>query len=260
MRHSLFIFVSLAWLCGPGLPRASAQIQPISDSPSPQAGTPAGAGANSNRAASAQAVDGIAARIEDDILTESEVRELAAFQQLVDGKAKSRNEVIRELADQWIVRGEAALAAFPQPLREDVDRAYDQFVKQFPSPHEFQERCAAVGVSESAVHRILAQQLFLSRFLEYRFRPAAQVDDAQIERFYKEEFAPQLTAKKQAVPPLEDVEDTIREVLVQRAINDRATKWLDETRENLKLDIVDPKYDPQYDPKNDPKSDPGAGA
>lgn len=32
-------------------------------------------------------IDGIAARVEGDIITESEVRELASFQQLVEGKA-----------------------------------------------------------------------------------------------------------------------------------------------------------------------------
>jgi hypothetical protein len=37
------------------------------------------------------------------------------------------------------------------------------------------------------------------------------------------------------------VEDTIREVLVQRAINDRAEKWLDDTRQRLKIDIVSEK-------------------
>jgi hypothetical protein len=40
------------------------------------------------------------------------------------------------------------------------------------------------------------------------------------------------------VPPLDDVDDTIREVLIQRAINDRATKWLDDTRDRLRIDIV----------------------
>ncbi len=183
-------------------------------------------------------MDGIAARIEDDVITESEVRELSAFQELVDGKQKPRDEIIKELADQWIVRGEAALAAFPSPSSADVDRAYQQFVKQFQSEKEFQERCAALGLTEAAVRRILAQQLFLSRFIDYRFRPAAQVDEAEIEKYYHDELTRQLEAKKQPVPPLDDVEDTIREVLVQRAISERAAKWLDDTREQLKIDIV----------------------
>jgi hypothetical protein len=194
--------------------------------------------------AKARVIDGIAARIEDDIITESEVRELSSFQTLVDGKSKSRTEVIQELADQWILRGEANTAKFRTPSKEDVDRSYNEFVKQFPSPEEFQKRCASAGISEASVRRILEQQLYLSRFIDYRFRPAAQIDEKQIETYYNDEFAPQLKQRGDKVPPLEDVEDTIREVLVQRDINDRADKWLDETRTRLNIDIL-PEADPQ---------------
>jgi hypothetical protein len=183
-------------------------------------------------------IDGIAARIEDDIITDSEVNELAAFQQLVEGRSKSREELIRELADQWIVRQEATAVNYGQPSAEDVDRAFQQLVKQFPSPEEFKRRCAALGLSEAAVRRMLMQQLYLSRFLDHRFRPAAQVSQDDIETYYEKEFVPQLKARNATVPPLDEVEDTIREVLIQRVINERAEKWLDDTRERLKIAIL----------------------
>jgi hypothetical protein len=236
MRRLLFFFVLAAAVAALGSNRTFAQTRSASE-PSPLPGG-SSAVSHASNASGEQTVDGIAARIEDDIITDSEVRELSAFQELVDGKQKPRSEIIKELADQWIVRGEAALAAFPSPSSADVDRAYEQFVKQFPSEKEFQERCAALGLTEAAVRRILAQQLFLSRFIDYRFRPAAQVDQAEIETYYHNELAAQLEAKKQPVPPLDEVEDTIREVLIQRAISERAAKWLDDTRQQLKIDIV----------------------
>jgi hypothetical protein len=224
MRRAIFTLGLVASLFGP----ASARTQSKSaKSPDPVVG------------GGTQTVDGIAARIEDNIVTESEVRELAAFQELVDGRAQPRSELIRELADQWIVRGEANAARYPPPSPEDVDSAYAKLVKQFPSPEEFKNRCARVGLTEADIRRILEQQLYLSRFLDYRFRPEAQVDDQQIERYYKEELTPQLKARGQMVPPLDEVEDTIREVLVQRVINTQSKKWLDETRERLQIDIVD---------------------
>jgi hypothetical protein len=183
-------------------------------------------------------IDGVAARVEDDIILESEVRELAAFQKLVDGEAKPRSEIIRLLADQWIVRGEATAAKYQPTSTAEVDSAYQLFVKQFGSLEEFRKRCAAAGITEAAVRRELEQQLYLARFLDYRFHAAAQVDDKQVEKYYDDEFAPQLKARGDPVPALEEVEDTIREVLIQRAITERATKWLDETRERLKIDIV----------------------
>ena len=85
---------------------------------------------------------------------------------------------------------------------------------------------------------MLEEQLYLSRFLDYRFRPAAQVTDAQVETYYRDEFSTQLKERGQQAPPLDSVEDTIREVLIQRAINERATQWLDDTRERLKIEIA----------------------
>ncbi|MGC1637278.1 MAG: hypothetical protein WA744_17625, partial [Candidatus Acidiferrales bacterium] len=62
--------------------------------------------------------------------------------------------------------------------------------------------------------------------------------DEQVEAYYHDEFAPQLKARNQPVPPLDDVDDTIREVLIQRAINERSTKWLDDSRDALRIDVM----------------------
>jgi hypothetical protein len=226
MRRAISIFaVSVALMA---CVARSARAQSCSYSSLPQGSSTGGE----------RIVDGIAARIEDDILTESEVRELSAFQTLVDGKSKSRAEIIQELADQWILRGEAATAKYPMPSTEDVDRSYEEFAKQFSSSEEFQKRLASAGLSEAAVRRMLAQQLYLSRFIDYRFRPAAQIEDKQIQDYYDKEFSPQLKQRGEAVPPLEQVEDTIREVLIQRDINDRSAKWLDEARQRMNIDVI----------------------
>lgn len=232
MRSAIIISVLLARLAAPTAKPAVAQA-PATASP-----------ALPSAADGSVAVDGVAARIEDDVLTESEVHELAAFQELVDGQAKARPDVIRELTDQWIIREEADVAKYPPPTAADVDTAYKHLVAQFASPEEFRNRCVAVGISDAAVRRMLTQQMYLARFLDYRFRPAAQVDDEQIETYYNTEFAPQLRSTGQPVPPLDDVSDTIREVLIQRAINERATQWLDDTRDHLKIDVM-PQEDQQ---------------
>jgi hypothetical protein len=226
MRRIFSILLLSTLLTGLAARCVSAQIQP-SRQPSPSIASPG-----------QQQIDGVAARIEDDIITESEVRELSAFQQLVDGKPKPRAEVLRDLADQWLIRSEASTARYGQPSSPDVDRAYSEFVKQFPSPEIFEQRCADAGLSEAAVRRMIQQQLYLSRFIDYRFRPAAQVTDQQVADYYRDDFVPQLKARKAEIPALDDVEDTIREVLIQRAITDREEKWLDESRPRLRIDIV----------------------
>ncbi|HTS12075.1 MAG TPA: hypothetical protein VMH00_08170 [Candidatus Limnocylindrales bacterium] len=227
MIRAIAIFVMAGLVSGGAAKASFAQSHP-----DPKATSPAASEGGE------RTIDGIAARIEDDVITTSEVRELGAFQKLVDGRAKSRDEIIRELADQWIVRQEALATNYSTPSDEEVEHAYDALVKQFPSAEKFQEQCAAVDLSQAAVRRLLRDQLYLSRFLDFRFRAAAQVDQQQIEDYYQNEFVPQLKARGENVPPLEDVEDTIREVLVQRAIDARSAKWLEDTRERLKIDIA----------------------
>src|ERR1700722_9546407 len=129
MRSAILPFLLLGCAAGLGSGRTVAQTAQ-QDSQSEEA--PA--------KSSPDQVDGIAVHIEDDILTESELRELAAFQQLVDGASKNRGELIGELTDQWIVRTEADAAKYPQPSAADVDRAFAQLQKQFSSPGEFQKR------------------------------------------------------------------------------------------------------------------------
>jgi hypothetical protein len=226
MPRPVLLFAFFLLLLGPGALRNYAQIRPGSSN-APSVGSD-----------TSQQIDGVAARIEDDIITESEVHELSAFQQLVDGKPKPREEILRELGDQWMIRSEANTAKYGQPSATDVDRAYAEFVKQFPSVEDFKQRCADAGISEPAVRRMIQQQLYLARFIDYRFRPAAQVTDQQVADYYRDDFVPQLKARNADVPPLDDVEDTIREVLIQRAINDRETKFLDENRGRLKIDII----------------------
>jgi len=226
MRRALAIAAFLAYLAGPPAVCAAARAQDSGAAP---------AAASPSKPA---AIDGIAVRIESDILTDSEVRELAAYQKLVDGKSKARAAVIRELIDQWIVRGEASAAQYPEPSAADVDRAYAQLQKQFGPAAEFQKRCADAGISEAAVRRILSREMYLSRFLDFRFRPAAQVDLQQIQNYYEKQLVPKLKAKHEKIPALADVRSEIREVLTQQAIDALSTQWLDDTRSGLTIDIL----------------------
>lgn len=186
----------------------------------------------------AQNIDGIAVRIDTDVITESEVRELADFQTLVDGSSKPRDEIIQELCDQWIVHGEAETARFPHPSDKDIDNAYARLTKLFESPEAFTAKITQDGLTQAAVRRQLEAQLYLSNFIDFRFRQAAEVDDAAVQKYYDEQFVPQLKAKGEAVPPLDKVHDTIHEVLVQQAINARADQWLDDTRAHLEIDVL----------------------
>ena len=188
-------------------------------------------------AAQAEVVDRIVARVEDDIITLSEMRELAAYQQVVDGRAEPDGRLIQELIEQWAIRSEAEAAQFPQPSAAEVDRQVQQVAAQFPSEQVYAQRLSALGLTAGALRGIVTQQIYLTGYLDYRFRPAVDVTDEAIAQYYNETLAPSLKAKQQAVPPLDSVTAQIREVLVTKAVNDRVAAWLDETKARLRIEI-----------------------
>jgi hypothetical protein len=187
-----------------------------------------------------QVVDRIVARVEDDIITLSEVREMGRYQQLVKGRSDSDDRLLAQLINQWIVNTEATGARFPRPIETEVNRELDHLEKQFPSAEAYRNRLRELGLSAAAVRRLVERQLYLARYLDYKFRPAAQVDAGAIEKYYREQLAPTLAARGQTVPPLENVQEQIRELLVEREISERANRWLEETRSRLKIELEIP--------------------
>lgn len=222
MRRAGTFLVFLAFLSG----AAGAQASP-------------GRGASSSVATRGKEIDGIAARIENDVVTESEVRQLEEYQRLVDGQAQSRGEVIQELVDQWIVRAEAATTNFPHPAADDVAQEYQALVKQFASPDKLQKRMSDVGLAAGEVRQLLEHQLYYTRFLNYKFHAAAEVTSAQIEAYYQKDFTADVEKRGLAVPPLDKVEAQIRELLTQEAINEKAAQWLAEAKAKLKI-VIEP--------------------
>jgi hypothetical protein len=189
------------------------------------------------RASRAQEViDRIVARVENDVILLSDIGQLAEYQIFVDGKAQSDDQILEHLIDQWIVRTEAAAARFPQPSDQDVQRSLARLKRSFSSPEAFEERKKQSGLTDDEILQQLKLQLYLSNYLDSRFRASIQIDDNAIAEFYKNRVVPRAESRGQTAPTLEAAHDFIQEALVQRAINEQADKWLKESRSRVRVE------------------------
>jgi hypothetical protein len=183
-------------------------------------------------------IDRIVARVETDIILLSDVRQLSRYQMFLDGKAQSDEEILNRLIDQWIVRNEASVARFPQPSEEDVNRSIERLKRSFSSPQEFEARQKQSGITDDEIRRFVLAQLYLSNYLDSRFRPAIQIDEKDIEDFYKTRVVPRAESRGQTPPTLDNARDFIQEALVQRAINEQADRWLKESRTRVRVETM----------------------
>jgi parvulin-like peptidyl-prolyl isomerase len=181
-------------------------------------------------------IDRIVARVENDVILLSELRALSRYQQLVDGKAESDEQILDRLIDQWIVRNEADTARFPHPSDVDVAHGVERLQASFASPEEYETRRKQAGLSNVDIRNMVASQLYLSNYLDSRFRPSVQVDAKEVEDFYQNAVVPRAKARNQAPPALDASRDYIQEALVQRGINEQADRWLKESRARLHVE------------------------
>ena len=187
---------------------------------------------------SQEVIDRVAARVENDIILVSDVRTLGRYQVFLDGKPESDTQILDRLIDQWIVRNEANAARYPQPSDEEVQRSLARLKRSFSSPEEFEERRGQSGLSSEQLLAMVKAQLYLSNYLDTRFRPSIQIAEKDVEEFYKDRVVPRAESRGQTPPPLETARDFIQEALVQRAINEQADRWLKESRARIRVEIM----------------------
>jgi hypothetical protein len=183
-----------------------------------------------------EVVDRIVAKVETDIVLMSDVQELERYQLFVDGKSESREQILDRLIDQWIVRSEARAALFPQPSENEVQRSVERLKRSFSSPEEYEARKKQSGLTDEEIEQMLRAQLYLSNYLDSRFRASIQIDDKAIEQFYKTRIIPRAESRGQTPPTLEAARGFIQEALVQRAINEQSDRWLKESRARLHVE------------------------
>jgi parvulin-like peptidyl-prolyl isomerase len=177
-----------------------------------------------------EVMDRIAARVENDIILLSDVRILSRYQQLVDGKSESDAQILDRLIDQWIVRNEAETARFPRPSEEDITRGVERVQKSFTSLEEYEARKKQLGLTVIDMRNMVASQLYLSNYLDSRFRPSVKIESKDVEDFYDQAVIPRAQARGQEPPSLEAAREYIHEALVQRSIDEQAERWLNESR------------------------------
>jgi peptidyl-prolyl cis-trans isomerase SurA len=185
-----------------------------------------------------QVVDRIVARIEGDVLLESDLRELGQFQELNGATPELDSQRLEELIDQWIIEHEAQDANFPEPSDADVAAGVKQIAGDFPSAAAYQQRLKELGLPDAAVKRQVRNEIYLSRYLDYKFRTSVQVDADAEQKYYDNELAPKLKAKGQTPPPIDSIRSQIHELLIQQGITARAAQWLTESRSQIKVETL----------------------
>lgn len=194
--------------------------------------------------ASGEVVDRVAVSAGLQVVTDSAIRRqlrLDVFfaSRALDFSPAARRDAARRLLDQLFIRREVELSRFaPVPVAE--------VEKYYAALREERQQAAAglraslmqVGLSEEDLTDYIQWQITFVRFTDFRFRPGVQVDDDEVKVYYDGEFRESFrkTALPGAkLPSIEDVRESITQILANRKIEAALDQWLEQARQQTRI-------------------------
>ena len=193
--------------------------------------------------ATAQTLDRVVASIGNVAITASDVEQEYRFERFLDAQWPAPPPNAAELAsarehltDQEILTREENPGA-PEKAASEKS-AVERLValrKEFAQPQTFQRAMDELGMNEKELTARIAQQELLLRLIDERLRPAASPGDDAVAEYYRSTLIPEFQKKNAGAPApaLSEVEDQIREVLIQKRINELLDQWIEELKPTI---------------------------
>jgi hypothetical protein len=183
---------------------------------------------------SAEVIDRIAATVDKNVITESEVMRqirITAFlndEQPVFSSANKRTTAER-LVEQLLIRRELEGTGYSTPALPSDN--YQEFVKGFPSPDHYHKALEKYGIRDADVRKALEWQVTLLEFVELRFRPGVQIPPSEIREYYEV----QSTLNPGKLPPFEQAKADIEKILTSQRVDNALDRWLGQARTQSRI-------------------------
>ena len=201
-------------------------------------------------AAGAQAVivDRIAVSVGDKIVTESEIDlriRLSAFQnrEKTDLSLSSRRQAAQELIDQRLVEREMDVGRYPrleETRRKALLAEYEKAAYQ-SDPPALAKALAGYGLKPQDLEEELGRQSDLLTFLNLRFRPAVQVTDQDVQKYFAENVlkGPGKTLQEAQAGALNEMRAEIEKKLTEERADKELDLWLQDQRKRTKIEYLE---------------------
>jgi len=192
----------------------------------------------------AEVLDRVVASIGNLAITLSDVQHEYRLERFLDGQwpppvpdSKTLDQVRERLTYQKLLLEEDSQDLSHDPaLGKNAADALSGVRKRFSSEQDYQAALLALHMDEKQVLAGLLNQQIILRIVEDRLRPQAAPAPLEVESYYREVFTPDYTRTRGSpVPPLPDVEGQIKEILVQKRIDQLLASWLEELRPSRRV-------------------------
>lgn len=190
--------------------------------------------------ASAVTVDRIAAVVDRQVLTVSEITqmvEIRFFPRLAEDEDGHRREVLDALIAQALrLRDVERFGAQDIPADTIEARLLD-IQRRFPSEADFVAAVTRAELTLDEVRALVKRQLQVEAYVQERFAPLVFITNEEIAEYYRGPWTRQRRERGLDVPPLENVRDEVRTAVRSARVQEEIGRWTGQLRERANVDV-----------------------
>jgi hypothetical protein len=190
--------------------------------------------------ASAVTVDRIAAVIDRQVLTVSEVSQLVEirfFPRLASSEDEHRREVLDALVAQALRYRDVERFGAQDIPRDTIEARIQEIQKRFASEAEFQTALARAELTADELRALVKRQLQVEAYIQERFAPLVFISSEDIETYYRGPWSEQRRERRLPVPPLDQVRDEIRTAVRASRLQEEIDRWTAQLRARANVDV-----------------------
>ena len=190
--------------------------------------------------AAAVTVDRIAAVIDRQVLTVSEVKqmvEIRFFPRRVENEDEHRRNVLEALIAQTLRFRDVERFGAQDIPPDSIETRLQEIRERFPSESEFLATVARAELTLDEVRKLVKRQLQVEAYIQERFAPLIFISDEEVEEYYRNQWSEQRRQHALPIPPLEQVKPEIRAAVRNVRLDEEIAKWTAQLRARANVDV-----------------------
>ena len=166
------------------------------------------------------------------------------------GNGRSGMELeLERLIDLEIIRQELENFAIGKADETYVQGRLDELRRAYAEIGGLPVLLRRLGMQESELVSYLKLQALILKFINLRFRPFVSVSEAEVQAYYDDKLVPGLRKGGAWIPPVAQVANQIRGVLIEEKINQSMDEWIKNARSTSRIDYFTESNAAEENPK-----------
>lgn len=190
--------------------------------------------------ASAVTIDRIAAVIDRQVLTVSEVSQMVDirfFPRTSESEDDHRRDVLDALIAQALRFRDVERFGAQDIPADTIEARLQEIQRRFASEAEFAAAVARAELTPDEVRALVKRQLQVEAYIQERFAPLVFVSGDDIEAYYRGPWSDQRRERGLPLLPLEQVREEVRLAVRASRVQQEIERWTSQLRARANVDV-----------------------